>query len=317
MRQLLKQNIKAMKKYLFLLVFFCFCWMSGITRPATRDNSKDIHFTISVRYPAKLSPVLKSKKKNRIYHDQAILKLPESYSKTGEPTRLIYCAHGAGGGVNANSWFLNNFSLIDSLLANGYAIFDVNGGESVENMGGPMVVESAFKAYKYIRKNYNMDEKLFVIGLSMGGLSSTNFVYKHPDLVLSHGMFSPVLDLERQAWQHPWLPGTRQAIANAFNFIAVNGTFRETEKTQKWNPMLINITVIGGDTTKKYPVPVKIWHGTGDKVVNIIPSRNFQRFIQKAGGNCELQEIDSSDHGLSCGNPVINHELMLFFLKYK
>ena len=69
---------------------------------------------------------------------------------------------GAGGGVTDSSWFWNNYSIIDSLFENGYACFDVNGG-------------------------------------SMGGLSSTNFVYKHSNIVLAHAMYSPVLDLYGQA----------------------------------------------------------------------------------------------------------------------
>ncbi len=305
---------------LFLLIYFClFLCFDQMAQSRIKDNSKDIHFTVPVNIPLSGNSTMevKTDDSGTIYHDQAILKLPNNYSKTGKPTRLVYCAHGAGGGVTATSWFLNNYALVDSLLANGYAIFDVNGGASVENMGGPRVIQSAFQAYKYIRQHYNVEDKIFVIGLSMGGLSSTNFVYRHPNIVLAHGLFSAVLDLYGQAWMHPWLPTTRGSIASAYNFKDKSGKTWEEGKVTDWNPIFENTSVNGQDTFKIYPVPVKIWHGSGDKIVQVSCSRNFQRYIQRANGYCELREIDSDDHGLSCGSPVINHELVLFFRKYE
>ena len=63
-------------------------------------------------------------------------------------------------------------------------------------------------------------------------------------------------------------------------------------------------------------VPVKIWHGTGDKVVNVSYSRNFQKYIKNANGYCELRELNSNDHGLSCGSPYMNREIVLFFKRF-
>lgn len=286
-------------------------------QPGKGDHPGDIHFTVRVRIPGNADPEAGREKRKGMDSDQAILILPESYSKSGKPTRLIYVAHGAGGGVTANSWYLNHYALVDTLLANGYAVFDVNGGASAENMGGPKVVQSACKAYQYIQEHYNIDKEIFVLGLSMGGLSSANFVFENPRLVLAHALFSPVLDLYGQAWENSWLPSTRRAIAGTFDFNDKSGKTWEGEKVLKWNPMHRNNIVTGKDTLKMYPVPVKIWHGTGDKVVNYRFSANFSRYINRSGGNCELREIASDDHGLSCGNPLLNHELILFFRKYE
>jgi len=287
---------------------------------AKKDNnvSKDIHFTVKInlKFSDNSSNALQVEDFDSIYYDQAILKLPENYSDTGSPVRLVYLAHGAGGGVTDSTWAWNRYSILESLLENGYACFDVNGGPSVENMGGIWVVQSAFKAYEKIRSNYNVYDKIFVIGGSMGGLSSTNFVYKHSNLILAHGMFSPVLDLYNQAWENPWYPTTRQAIAKAFNFTDQSGNKWEPDKVIGWNPYFINTFCNEKDTFKIYPVPVKIWHGTGDKSVNEIFSRNFQKYIQNANGYCELRELNSSDHGLSGGSLYMNKELILFFLRF-
>ncbi len=307
-----------MKKLVF--IFLLACDISyGQNNISKTTPYKEIHFTVKINldFPAYISNLLQIEDFDSAFYDQAVLMLPKTYSKAGKPVRLVYCAHGAGGGVTEDSWYLAGKTLLDdSLLANGYAIFDVNGGPSVENMGGSWVVQSAYKAYEYIRQNYNISDKIFVTGFSMGGLSSTNFVYKHNNIVLAHGMFSAVIDLYNQAWKNPWYPTTRQAIAHAFNFTDLSGNTWEPEKVRAWNPYSINTISNGLDTFKIYPVPVKIWHGTWDKMVRVQYSRNFQRYIQNANGYCELRELNSDNHGLSGGSPFMNHELILFFKRF-
>lgn len=251
----------------------------------------------------------------RTFTDHAILKLPASYSETGKPTRLIYMAHGAGGGVTEKEWFLNRFGLQELLLQNGYAVFDVNGGR-IENMGGEFVLASAFKAYQHIVENYNIHPRIIVGGFSMGGLSSTNFVYRYSPLVLAHVMYSPVLDLYGQAWQNPWLKTTRKAIAEVYRFQDPSGNRFDSCAMAGSNPLMKFLVRSGADTLKLYPVPVKIWHGTGDKVVTVGSSRLFYKYVKQGGSPAELVEIDSDDHGLSCGNAEMNRELLEYIKRF-
>lgn len=289
-------------------------WTGWFLLSDATAQQKDIFFKVPISL--RFSENSENPGSDSIYQDNAILKLPANYSKHGKPVRLVYMAHGAGGGVTDSTWFLNKFALKDSLLANGYAIFDVNGGPLVENMGGRWSVQSAFKAYGYIRKNFNVHEKIFVGGFSMGGCSSANFVYRHSNIVIAHGMYSPVLDLYGQAWQNPWLGTTRKAIAETHNFRNKTGTVWEPESVKGWNPLLVSTFDNGEESVKTYPVPVKIWHGTGDRVVTISATRNFKKYIENGGGECEVSEMDSDDHGLSCGSPEMNHELLLFFKRF-
>lgn len=279
---------------------------------------KEIHFTvrINLKFSNDSSHTLEIADIDSPYYDQAILILPKDYSDKRTPVRLVYLAHGAGGGVTDSSWAWNSYTITDSLIENGYACFDVNGGPSLENMGGSWVVQSAFKAYEYIRDHYNIYDKIFVFGGSMGGLSSTNFVYKHSNIVLAHAMYSPVLDLYGQAWNNPWYSRTRRSIASVYNFVDTTGATWEPAKAIGWNPLFINTFKNGTDTFKIYPVPVKIWHGIDDRVVKVDASRKFQRYIKNAGGYCELRELDSDNHGLSCGNAFLNRELLLFFKRF-
>lgn len=247
--------------------------------------------------------------------DHAILKLPASYSKTGVPTRLVYMAHGAGGGVSENSWFLNQFDLQNQLLENGYAVFDVNGGR-LENFGSRFAVASAYKAWQYIIENYNVYPQIIVSGYSMGGLTSTNFVYSYSALVLAHVMYSPVLDLYEQAWQNPWLKSTRKELAEVYKFKNPSGNTFDSCAVKGQNPIDRGSFYLGKKRAILYPVPVKIWHGTGDRVVKIASSHRFYHEIKAGGGNIELAEIESDDHGLSCGNPVMNKELLDYIKRF-
>ncbi len=279
---------------------------------------REVFFTvpINLKFPDERLVGLTPADGDSLYHDHAVLKLPAGYTPDGPPVRLVYMAHGAGGGVTADDWFLNRFDLQRTLLDEGYAVFDVNGGPLVENMGGSWAVQSAYKAYAYIRNHYNVHPQIMVGGFSMGGLSSVNFVYKHSSIVLAHVLFSPVLDVYEQAWKNPWMSSTRQAIAQVYNFTDQSGNTWEETKVTGWNPLRIHTFYNGTDTVKIYPVPVKIWHGTRDRVVPIASSRLFQQYIRNAGGYIALREIDSDDHGLSCGNPVINRELVLFLKRF-
>jgi len=117
---------------------------------------------------------------------------------------LSYCAHGAGGGVKADSWYLNNFQLVDSLLANGYAIFDVNGGSSVEIWAGAGLFNQPLKAYEYIRITIMfMMKYLSSVCLWAGCLQQILYINTVTS-ILAHGLFSAVLDLYGQAWGNPW-----------------------------------------------------------------------------------------------------------------
>ncbi len=292
-------------------------------KDGSNNLPKDVHFTVKInlKFPDHLSSVSAASDADSVYVDQAILKLPKTYSQSGAPIRLVYYAHGAGsskeGMVTENSWFPENHTLIDdSLLANGYAIFDVNGGPVAENMGGSWVVQSAYKAYEYIRQHYNVDRDIFVIGLSMGGLSSTNFVSRHSPIVLAHGMFCPVLDLYGQAWKDPWYPSTRSSLAKVYGFNDPSGNTWEPEKVKGWNPLSTNSFFNATDTFKIYPVPVKIWHAQKDETVAVTGSRKFHRYIQNANGYSGLREFQQGGHGLSKGNPVMIRELILFFRRF-
>ena len=65
--------------------------------------------------------------REKIYEDSGVLLLPASYSENGAPTRLVISYHGAGGTVSTDDSQIEGQMITKYLLANGYAVMDVNG----------------------------------------------------------------------------------------------------------------------------------------------------------------------------------------------
>ena len=62
-----------------------------------------------------------------LYTDYGVLVFPKSYTDKGKKTRLVISAHGGGGTVSADSSQAEHQSISQYLVANGYAVMDVNG----------------------------------------------------------------------------------------------------------------------------------------------------------------------------------------------
>lgn len=131
---------------------------------------------------------------------ECVLRLPTVYDPAGAPTRLVLACHGASGYIQASNetWYNSNWkSFIDTLLDAGYAVFDANifptsvGTSSMgKAFGSPLYVNVLKKAYDYIVNNYNVMEKIFVHGTSMGGVGASAFANAYPYLVLAESSFA-------------------------------------------------------------------------------------------------------------------------------
>ena len=63
----------------------------------------------------------------QICYDHGMLALPAGYTEKGKPTRLVINCHGAGGTVSTDDSQVEQQVITRYLLANGYAVMDVNG----------------------------------------------------------------------------------------------------------------------------------------------------------------------------------------------
>ena len=131
---------------------------------------------------------------------ECVLRLPTTYTKAGTPTRLILACHGSSGYIKSSTstWYNSNWkTFMDALLSAGYAVFDANvlpTSTGTDQMGfavgSPLYVNVLKKAYNYIVYNYNVYEKIFAHGTSMGGVGASAFTKAYPGIVLAESSFA-------------------------------------------------------------------------------------------------------------------------------
>jgi len=113
---------------------------------------------------------------------EAVLCLPDSYSSGGDPTPLILSCHGAGNTVCEADAKTGGLSYASECIREGFAALDISGSAPHGlTFGCPEHVFALYKAYRFAIKNYNLSEKVFLAGHSMGGRNGDQFC-KHLSL---------------------------------------------------------------------------------------------------------------------------------------
>jgi len=234
--------------------------------------------------------------------DHGFIILPDTYSETGKATRLVINCHGAGGTVTTDDSQVEHLVLTQYLVANGFAVMDVNGlpsefakNEGIDirnNIGSPIAVRSYVKAYHYCMERFNLKPSVFVHGGSMGGISSTNLVLSGCIPVIAHSAFCPVLDTYNQIFLHPWsdgLPKTALEILYGLEKDADGESIYDEEKVAGFNPAR-------NEKAACYPVPVKFWHCIDDGTVNYAVTAQFVSRIRAHGGTAYLRTFPYGGH---------------------
>lgn len=234
--------------------------------------------------------------------DHGFIILPDTYSETGKATRLVINCHGAGGTVTTDDSQVEHQVLTQYLVANGFAVMDVNGlpsefakNEGIDirnNIGSPIAVRSYVKAYHYCMERFNLKPSVFVHGGSMGGISSTNLVLSGCIPVIAHSAFCPVLDTYNQIFLHPWsdgLPKTALEILYGLEKDADGESIYDEEKVAGYNPAR-------NEKAACYPVPVKFWHCIDDGTVNYAVTAQFVSRIRAHGGTAYLRTFPYGGH---------------------
>ncbi len=240
--------------------------------------------------------------REELYEDNGFIMLPDEYTDTGRPTRLVICCHGAGGTVTTDDSQVEHQIMTQYLLANGYAIMDVNGlpekyaaekGIDLRNnIGSPIALRCYVKAYHYCMDSFNLKPDVFVHGGSMGGISSTNLVLSGCIPVIAHSSLCPVLDTYGQIFLHPWSGGLpKTAMGKIYGFDTdENGEYIYDEsKLCGFNPM-------NNSKAAHYPVPVKFWHCIDDNTVSFETTQKFISRIKENGGIAYLRSFSYGAH---------------------
>ncbi len=236
------------------------------------------------------------------YDDNGFIILPDSYSDTGAKTRLVISCHGAGGTVSTDDSQIEHQALTHYLVANGYAVMDVNGLPSGyaekygidirNNIGSPIAVRSYVKAYHYCMDNFNLKPEVFVHGASMGGISSANLVLSGCIPVIAHSAFCPVLDTYEQIFLRPWCDGLPKfALGKIYRLDTdESGEYIYDEgKIAGYNPARSKKSEI-------YPVPVKFWQCEDDPVVPYFVTKRFVERARECGSVAYLRTFPYGGH---------------------
>jgi dipeptidyl aminopeptidase/acylaminoacyl peptidase len=125
-------------------------------------------------------------------------------------------------------------------------------------------------------------ESTAIMGGSAGGLTALGVAIRRPDLVGCVRVAYPVCDIAA-------LDATTHRFEAHYNRTLMGDAEETASKSQERSPI--------HHADKLAKVPLLIFHGTVDPVVDIAQSRQLAQAITAAGGNVELIEFDGEGHG--------------------
>ena len=240
---------------------------------------------------------------------RAVLCLPDSYSETGEKTQLIIACHGAGGLVDKEKLLVGGIGGTLSCIDAGYASLDIDGSHpSGLSKGCPEHIFALHRAYLYAIKHFNLTEKVFVHGASMGGQTATNFSCTFPSICIALGLYYPRLNIRSfETDDGHFCLGTWDKTS-----VGPLGMDRRGEisyffhmENNEWNDDRIcgfnpfenrSFTNDKGEKVVIPPCPIKIWHGNADTVVDHKVSVEYVKAIRRGGCYADLRIIEGLGH---------------------
>ena len=125
-------------------------------------------------------------------------------------------------------------------------------------------------------------ERSAMMGGSAGGLTALGVAIRRPDLVGCVRVVYPVCDIAA-------LDATTHRFEAHYNRTLMGDVDETIKKSRERSPI--------HHADKLANVPLLIFHGTVDPVVDIAQSRELAQAITAAGGNVELIEFDGEGHG--------------------
>ena len=254
---------------------------------------------------------------------EAVLCLPDSYSDDGEPTPLILSCHGAGNTVSESDGKMGGLGYASECIRAGFAALDISGSaDHGLTLGCPEHVFALYKAYRYAIKNYNLTERVFLAGHSMGGGTAVNFANTFPSLAIALAIMNPGLSFHDvrvgdHVCRNPW----DRKIKGEYKYRGlIKQYFRFPD--DEFHPELISgfepyrsrsFVNSEGDRVVLPPCPVKIWQGADDMTVDPVLSREYYDSIRRAGCYAELHILDGVAHKVV---DTMKKELHLWFERF-
>jgi hypothetical protein len=160
-------------------------------------------------------------------NDRCIINFPPNYDANGEPVRLVIANFGSAGRIQSSTTkAYHTMPLVDTILAEGYAVMQVNGTPGQTDgiatyggMGTPAFLQSVQAAYKYVTDKYNIKKDgVLLSGWSQGTLKAWQIAANKVIPVKAAALFAPVTDLWKL--QYAYAPkATREWMCEQFGFV--------------------------------------------------------------------------------------------------
>ena len=217
-----------------------------------------------------------------------VLLLPSSYSKNGEKTKLIVYFHGWSHYVKYGEWGNGNAGFLEQKqywASKGFAVMDCNNwrhdlesGQS--GLGSRQSMEAYRKCFEWVKANFNIDERPYIVCGSAGGVTGINCTYSWSDV-------------RAAVWLDCWLKLSESynswSVAKSYFpelFGFANTTDWEEEKVKNYNPYQ-RVFEIG---STKYAVspqcPIKvIWLKQGYQA-------GFYDALSNGGGRVSIRQVN-------------------------
>lgn len=162
--------------------------------------------------------------------DYGVLMLPDRYSNTGEPTRLIIFCHGAGAHYTNSSTEISGLDA-EYFLSEGYAVMDMD--ENPFNSGDahgytPTAAQAYLAAYNWITENYNIrTDGILLGGRSMGGEMCFELMQSDIPVIAA----CPVVPVCNTLWWWNYMNASRRKFcADKMGFQGVEPTWSNSKK---------------------------------------------------------------------------------------
>ena len=132
-----------------------------------------------------------------------------------EPATIVIYSHGSNTLVTTNTEdpFIQDLQAYGELFTNENLIFAAS-NEHGENWGNSDSIQDIFNLVEYLKNNYNVNDQIYMIGFSMGGLPTMHYTQEYPKTVSKIALLAPttrkyewnvdnvrdILDIDIEIW---------------------------------------------------------------------------------------------------------------------
>lgn len=121
----------------------------------------------------------------------AYIARPKKITEVTTPTIVVY-SHGSNTEVTTDTEdaFMKDLQLYGEAFTKNNYIFAASNQHGA-NWGSSQAIQDTLNMIEYIKENYDTQEKIYMIGYSMGGLPTMNFATTYPEMVSKIALLAP------------------------------------------------------------------------------------------------------------------------------